>query len=309
MRFYVGLTDYTWYKNLSSIPNLDEVNFWKPHGRQRFYAINYGEFFIFRLHSPYNYIVGGGVFAYFTFLPISLAWKAFGIKNGALSYNDLYSNIKKRRSLETDTIEDFIIGCILLEQPFFFAEHEWIPIPSDWHRNFGPGIGYNTSEEAGKYLWNEIQNRLNRNVSEFKGIKIAEEQKRYGKQLLVKPRLGQGSFRIMVIDNYQRRCSVTLEKTLPALEAAHIHAYRDNGPNELSNGILLRSDLHNLLDSGYVTISKDYHFEVSKKIKEEYENGREYYNMHGRKLNLPANKNYWPEYKYVEWHNNNIYKG
>jgi hypothetical protein len=38
--------------------------------------------------------------------------------------------------------------------------------------------------------------------------------------------------------------------------------------------ILLRSDLHKLFDLGYITLTTDYHVEVSNRIKEEYENGR-----------------------------------
>jgi hypothetical protein len=44
-----------------------------------------------------------------------------------------------------------------------------------------------------------------------------------------------------------------------------------NTPNFISNAILLRSDVHKLFDSGYVTITKDYKVEVSKRIKEEFE--------------------------------------
>lgn len=59
MRMYVGVTDYDWY----SVPkeqNCDEVNFWKPGGKTNFKAINTNDMFLFKLHSPNNYIVGGG---------------------------------------------------------------------------------------------------------------------------------------------------------------------------------------------------------------------------------------------------------
>ncbi len=75
----------------------------------------------------------------------------------------------------------------------------------------------------------------------------------------------------------------------------------------MNNGLLLRSDLHKLLDKGYLTITSDFHVEVSKRIKKEYENGREYYAMHGKELILPANSNFHPSREYIEWHNQNIY--
>lgn len=84
MKMYVGITDYDWFKTLKQA-NCDEVNFWKPGGRTNFKALNEGDLFLFKLHSPQDYIVGGGFFLKFSILPSSLAWEAFGIANGAKS--------------------------------------------------------------------------------------------------------------------------------------------------------------------------------------------------------------------------------
>ena len=86
---------------------------------------------------------------------------------------------------------------------------------------------------------------------------------------------------MLVTDAYNRRCAVTGERTLPVLQAAHIKPYAESGPNRVSNGLLLRSDLHILFDRGYVTINRDYRLEVSPRIREEFENGRQYYAMAG----------------------------
>jgi hypothetical protein len=56
-----------------------------------------------------------------------------------------------------------------------------------------------------------------------------DNQSRYGNPLMVRPRLGQGSFRVLVTETYQRRCALTGEKTLPVLEAAHIKPYAELG--------------------------------------------------------------------------------
>ncbi|HLB27794.1 MAG TPA: HNH endonuclease, partial [Dehalococcoidales bacterium] len=102
---------------------------------------------------------------------------------------------------------------------------------------------------------------------------------------------------------------VTNERTLPALDAAHIKPYSESGEHAVSNGILLRRDLHALFDQGYVTIDPSMRFEVSRKIKEEFENGRDYYRLHGGAIRLPTNPANHPERKYLEWHNTTIYKG
>ncbi len=97
---------------------------------------------------------------------------------------------------------------------------------------------------------------------------------------------------------------------MPALQASHIKPYKQSGPNKVCNGLLLRADLHEIFDDGYITISPDYHIEVSKKIKEEFENGKEYYQFHGRSLsNLPEKIIDRPERVYLEWHNHNRYRG
>ena len=61
--------------------------------------------------------------------------------------------------------------------------------------------------------------------------------------------------------------------------------------------------------SGYVTITPDLHFEVSRRIKEEFENGRQYYELHGREIALPDDQRSRPDRAAPEWHNNNLYLG
>ena len=86
---------------------------------------------------------------------------------------------------------------------------------------------------------------------------MAEGQARFGEPHLIRPRLGQGAFRVLVTDIYERRCAVTQERTLPALEAAHIRPYGDGGAHEAENGLLLRRDIHSLFDAGYVTVTPE----------------------------------------------------
>ncbi|MFC3687201.1 HNH endonuclease [Aquipuribacter hungaricus] len=61
-------------------------------------------------------------------------------------------------------------------------------------------------------------------------------------------RRGQVSFRRELLDAYQARCAITGSSTTMVLEAAHLRPYRGPRSNSVSNGLLLRSDLHTLLD-------------------------------------------------------------
>jgi putative restriction endonuclease len=126
--------------------------------------------------------------------------------------------------------------------------------------------------------------------------------------VLVQPRLGQGAFRVMVTDNYDRRCAMTSERTLPALEAAHIRPYSDGGEHAPSNGLLLRRDLHALFDGGYVTVTPELKVEVSPRIREEFDNGRHYYELHGQSILVPKEVMHRPDPAALDWHNVNRFR-
>ena len=306
MKLWVAVTDDGWFNYLSA-RKPDEVNFWQPSGGREFKALQPGEPFLFKLHSPKNYIVGGGFFVRYSPLPCSLAWEAFGDKNGVQDQAEFLARIRKYRSKGTAEEPDPVVGCNILAQPFFFPENAWIPVPPDWAPNIVQGKTYNTSTEAGATLWSAIQNNLMA-IERSQKDEVRDEEWYDRPEYLVKGRLGQGAFRILVTDAYQRRCSITGERTLPVLEAAHIKPYASSGPNLVQNGLLLRSDLHKLFDIGYLTVTPDFRVEVSSSIKEEYDNGKEYYAHHGeRLLILPKSDEDKPSRQFLEWHNQNRY--
>lgn len=248
MKFYIGVTDNTWFAFLArKMP--DEVNFWRPGGTGTFQAIPPGAPYLFKLHSPDNFIAGGGFFVKHSNLPLSLAWEAFGEKNGAPSLEFLRTLIVKFRSKKVPD-HDPVIGCTILANPFFLQRENWIPAPSDWTRSIVQGKSYETSDSLGGQVWAEVRNKLvtgqiEEAIAALDGASLqSESSSHYGAEFLTKTRLGQGAFRILVTDAYTRRCAITGERTLPALEAAHIQPFAKLGPNLTENGLLLRSDLH-----------------------------------------------------------------
>lgn len=310
MRAYVGITDFEWFRLLADSPQLDEVNFWQPGGRRKFGALEPGELFLFKLHAPHRAIVGGGFFAHATLLPVSLAWDAFGVANGALSLGEMRSRIERYRRTAPRPGEDYSIGCILLEQPFFLPQPAWIPEPPDWHPNIVQGKGYDLQEEPGRSLWNQVHEAVAPSTTAAAAILAdAEEPSRYGEPALVRPRLGQGSFRIVVTDAYGRRCAITSERVLPVLEAAHIRPYARGGEHRIDNGLLLRSDLHTLFDRGYLTVTPAHRLEVSRRIREDFDNGRHYYGLHGQGIQVPGDPNERPSDEVLQWHNDEVFLG
>ncbi|MCG8694784.1 MAG: HNH endonuclease [Minwuiales bacterium] len=305
VKIFLAVTDWDWFRFLRASGPFDEINFWQPGGNTAFKAISEGELFLFKLHAPRNYIAGGGVFSKAVQLPLSLAWEAFGVGNGAPSLLEMRRRIARYRRTAPDEHTDFVIGCRFLEQPFFFDQPDWFEPPDTWSRNIVVGKTFDTDQPDGLYLWQSVQERLTRTHAPY----LAEERARYGSPTLIAPRLGQSSFRIAVIDAYARRCAVTGERVLPALEAAHIRPYAAGGGHRVTNGILMRRDIHSLFDTGYVTVTTDFHVEVSRRIGEDFNNGREYLRMHGGRILLPGRTESQPERAELAWHNDNVFIG
>jgi putative restriction endonuclease len=314
VRLFVAVTDYDWFRVHATQSAVEEVNFWQPSPDSTFKALSSGEPLLFKLHSPRNFIVGGGFFAKFVQLPLSLAWDAFGIGNGVYSLDEARRRISKYRRVPIGPQEDPNIGCIVLAEPFFFPEDLWIPVPSDFSLNIVRGKGYDTDDAVGQDLWREVVERLaqcsvhsNDESSETKSI---VEASRFGNPITVLPRLGQGAFRVLVTDAYGRRCAFTRERTLPVLEAAHIRPYSSGGKHELSNGLLLRSDVHKLFDLGYMTVDPaTRQVLVSRRIKEEFENGRDYYALHGTVLQNPNDPIALPSLENLTFHSESVFRG
>lgn len=311
MKFWVGVTDNTWF-NFQQANKPDEVNFWQPSATPPFKNAPLGMPFLFKLKKPNNHIAGGGFFVTYSTLPVSVAWDVFGEKNGA---NSLVSLLNLLTPLHQANKTNDLIGCTILASPFFFPESQWIETPSSFASNIVRGKMYDTENNDGSNLWANIQETLNekvlfsKSVSETVLSKIKESDvPKYGNPYLTKPRIGQGSFRLLVTDAYKRRCAITGESTLPVLEAAHIVPYSKNGTHDVSNGLLLRADFHKLFDAGLVTVMPDLTVKISSKIKESYFNGKAYYRLQDCKLAaIPEAPDLRPNPDYLDWHNRNCF--
>lgn len=308
MRGVILNTDHDWFEFLSAQPALDEVNFWRPSDTRK-PGMPPGTPVIFKLKKPHgNWIVGFGIFASHSVLPAWMAWEAFERKNGAASFVEmlrLISRSRPQRDEDPSGTGQYAIGCLMLSTPVFLARPAWVPAPEGWPSNTVQGKAYDLSTGEGARIWQHCQAvaSATRVEPEEEAPRFGEPiQPRYGEPLLVRPRLGQGSFRVVVTDAYGRSCAVTSEHSLPVLEAAHIRPYAEGGPHVVSNGLLLRTDIHRLFDKGYVTIDSDHRFVVSRRLKDEYDNGKTYYTLHGTKIHVPAERSDVPSLANLEWH-------
>lgn len=307
---YVGLTDPDWYSFLAEHPHVDEVNFWQPHGGRAFRAIAPGDPFFFKLRAPFKSIGGFGFFERYEALPAWLAWECFSEMNGAPDFQSMINRIARLRGDGDKLAGNFQIGCIMITAPVFFEQSEWVRPPTDWAKSgIQQGKTYTLESGEGNRLFRECLDRARQGNHYWNVERIKEAPARYGAPIEVKPRLGQGLFRLAVRDAYRGACAVTGEHSGPVLEAAHIVPYARGGEHRIDNGLLLRSDLHRLYDRGYVTVTPDYEFLVGEKLRNDFNNGRSYYSLSGSKIAVPATVIHKPSRERLEWHMMQVFQG
>lgn len=189
-------------------------------------------------------------------------------------------------------------------------ERQWLRwgADQDWQSNIVSYKTYDLAVGAGSFLNQLLSNGAPAELEP--AFHLEETDNRLRSEVLTALREGQGAFRLRVLDAYERRCAVTGEHSLPVLDAAHIQPYLGPASNHIQNGISLRADIHRLFDTGYVTVTPDLRFQVSRHLKEDYDNGREYYGLDGRPLLVvPHRVDVRPSMKALEWHVNNVYRG
>lgn len=309
MRAYIAVTDHSWYEFLSAWEAVDEVNFWQPNPwGGEFRVLDRGQPLLFKLRAPHNAIVGGGFFERYATLPLSLAWRAFGEKNGAPTLEAVRDRIGRLRREETQWWEDYEIGCILLTEPFFWPEELWIDQPENWSPNIVRGKSYDLRSNVGARLWRQVLDRLETDPDTGKGEQL-KHGGGYADPTETRRRIGQGIFRVAVTDAYGRQSAITRERALPALDAAHIRPFSETEEHYVRNGLLLRSDVHRLFDAGYITVTPEYRVETSRSLEDDFNDGESYRTLHGSEIWTPDSDQLNPDPEALRWHNENRYRG
>jgi len=309
MKVYVGITDMDWYRTLAASPEIREVNFWKPGGGVGFQALAPGEPFLFKTHWPHNRIVGGGYFEGFAQLPISSAWEFFGRGNGVADLDQMRVRLGKYRREEIRRGDDPIIGCVLLNEVTFFDERNAEPAPADFAKSIVQGKTYTAKERNSLPLIDLLVDRLavQLNLEPESREVAAVGGPVFGNPREVRPRLGQGGFKALVHGAYRDQCSITGHKIRPTLQAAHILPVGKGGEHRLDNGLLLRSDVHTMFDRGYLGVDPEFKLRVSRRVRDEFGNGDEFYEREGFEIALPERLFDRPNKEYLEWHMDTVF--
>lgn len=112
-------------------------------------------------------------------------------------------------------------------------------------------------------------------------------------------RRGQTKFRRSLMNAYEGRCAVTGCGIHELLEAAHIQPYKGEHTNHVTNGLLLRADIHTMFDLGLIGVREDHSLDICPTLaKSEY--------GQFTALRLPRSKASRPNSDALAWHLENV---
>lgn len=146
--------------------------------------------------------------------------------------------------LNSETVEEYLekVGDIIVEPPTY-------------RERMG-------AEREFKYMcnirrWVELLPNIPVTKNGFSSFEFQPDPEEDARQRVVKSviqRQGQPRFRKELLHIYSNCCAVTGCGVAPVLEAAHITPYLGSYTNAMSNGILLRADIHCMWDLGLIAL-------------------------------------------------------
>ncbi len=96
---------------------------------------------------------------------------------------------------------------------------------------------------------------------------------------------------------YEGKCAITGCPVEAVLEAAHIHPYLGQHTNDVTNGLLLRADLHTLFDLRLLWIDATNRVKVSHRLRD-----TPYWEHEGGMLRVPKHAASRASAKALHWH-------
>ena len=214
--------------------------------------------------------------------PIMQGWYAQSDSSPTSHIPQIDRRLQERTSRESTTV-----GSEPRREPFLFdktPDANWYLTPNGWNYVFDeiiPSLGpeieqkYGSSEKLSqdpKLLGSLVSNESDDSALNYHLV-----------SRIIKQRRGQPDFRRKLLSAYGGVCSVTGSNATEALEAAHITPVAHNGTMAISNGILMRADVHTLFDLGLLTVNpENMRVELSESLRD-----TDYAYLHDKKINLP----------------------
>lgn len=253
--------------------------------------------------NNHSYIVGGGYFIGWRIINAYDSWNVYGIRNGVLSYDDFIQEI-----INQGGNEDSFLNALLLSSNFIFANKEMILIPDEFNAQCSGDLRtvISVNSEIGRYLNKLVIKRRAPHLRDFgdswPGI--------YYLAAHLNSKYASNSFYSRVAAAYDFKCAVTGVRARPALEAVHIRPFYDAQFQSIQNGVLIRSDIHKLLNYGMMTFDyvndDELYLVVSNKLESIW--AEDYLYLNGAKVYLPQDRDLWPSRENVKWHQDYLFE-
>lgn len=174
--------------------------------------------------------------------------------------------------------------------------------------------------EEDKSIWTFFNNDWEKSVyeSENKIIDFENKLKNITKfpkgkerDSIVKSRVNQNFFRMVVLTSYQNKCCITGLPIAFLLNASHIVPWSIDANNRLNprNGLCLNALHDKAFDSGLITIKPDYTIDISPSIDNFlYDQSVKDYFLYFKNKKIILPQRFSPEKSFLEFHNKNIFK-
>lgn len=130
----------------------------------------------------------------------------------------------------------------------------------------------------------------------FHAVSVTDSRTRHFEAII--RRRGHPRFRHLLLRAYGRRCAFSKCEVREVLEAALIRPYRGAQTFHVSNGLLLRSDLHTLFDLGQISVDSS---NMTVLISKALENST-YRFLKGRSIVVPEREEFRPSPEALDAH-------
>jgi len=119
------------------------------------------------------------------------------------------------------------------------------------------------------------------------------------------------AFRQIVLRAYDQRCAITGLKFINGggraeVDAAHIRAVKDKGPDIIQNGIALSGTAHWMFDRGLISLTDRFEILISRQVND-LSGVEAFINKSGKAI-VPEHLALQPHPRFLEWHRENCFK-
>lgn len=283
-----------WFEHVLALGPDAEIVLWRLAGRYLISRIRPGDLIAFSVGGA---IIGIAAYSYSLSLGYADAWKEFGLGLGVKTFDGLEQLVdRKRRQVGADT--PAIVTCRVVTE-LSRLDASFLDF-ADLPRAGSGGRLCSMATDLGQQIVMQWQAHQRLRTGLENASLVTPDPKVRSRRSETRP--GQSLFHDRAMTNYKGGCIVSGETAAPALIAAHIHPFAISGNHDLTNALLLRSDLHPLFDQGYWTIGRDGRVRFSSKLREDYPNSRYALTFGGRWLKALRAAPVGPSRDILDWH-------